>query len=325
MLLILFLPLATALNAQQEPKETVECRTKGLSAVQVKKIEAIMKPIRLQVEKTLATENPELYKQYKKEIEVFLKLKDTKSKKDAVHNLEDKYYKYFRTCYTKANVNEKAARDSIAKIIPSDIPYTFGEFLAIRSTARKAASVGAKSSADCPALVCPLDVNATRKTGNLAVWGDVILKNCEINTFSTGGTTGNADFVGYIGQRAQFPEGTPDQMVTALVDMNMWIQAGAAVGGTYTESELGLKIKGPSVDKRYVDYSMWAIAPVVWFTYQSDNAIQYEISTAMTPDAKGGIYLLQVYARSFCGTSAAGFTSIETLIPKVHAIRMCEK
>lgn len=317
--------LSYSIFAQKEIKETVEYRTKGLSEVQVKKIEAIMKPVRASVDKIVNSENPELMKQYKKDLDAFLKLKETKSKKDAVHNLEDKYYKYFRTCYAKANINEKAVRDSIAAIIPNDIPYTFGEFLAIRSTARKSPAIGTRRAADCPALTCPLSVNSTRKYGNLAVWGDVLLKDCVINTFAMGGTAGSADFVGYIGQKAEFPAGTPPQMVTAILDMNMWIQAGATIGGTYTESQLGLKIKGPSLDKRYVDYSMWAVAPVVWFTYQSDNALLYEMSTEMIPDEKGGIYTLQVYARSFCGTGGAGITAIETLVPKVQAISMCEK
>lgn len=324
-LVAIILSMPIYIFAQKEIKEDVEFRTKGLSEVQVKRIETIMKPVRLQVEKIVSTDNPELFKQYKKDMEAFLKLKDTKAKKEAVHNLEDKYYKYFRACYTKANINEKPIRDSIAAIIPDDIPYTFGEFLAIRSTARKSAAIGPKSSADCPALVCPLDVNATRKYGTMAGWGDVLLKDCVINTFGMGGMLGSADFVGYIGQKAEFPAGTPDQIVTALVDMNMWIQAGASANGTYTESQIGVKIKGPACDKRYVDYSMWAVAPVIWFTYQTDNATQYEMSTAMRPDAKGGIYTLQVYARSFCVSGGAGITAIETLVPKVHAIRMCEK
>ncbi len=311
--------------AQKEIKETTICRTKGLSEVQVKKIEAVMKPIRLEVEKILVKENPELYKQYQKEIALFLKLKDSKAKKDRVHDLEDKYYKYFRTCYLKANINEKAARDSIAAIIPADIPYTFGDFLAIRSTSRKSPSTGAKSSADCPALTCPLDINTVRKYGNLAALGEVIIKDCAISTLAAGGIAGSGDFVGHIGQRAEFPAETPPQMVSAILDMSMWVQAGATAGGTYVESQLGLKIKGPSLDKRYVDYSLWAVAPVVWFTYQSDNGSQYEISTDMTPDVKGGIYVLQTYIRSFCSSGGTAPTAVETLMPKVYGIRMCEK
>lgn len=295
----------------------------GLSSKQLKAIEAVMAPLRLQVEAQLKKSDPKLYSGYQGELKQLMAITDAKKQKAALGTFQTKYYAFVKKGYAAAKIDEKSAQANISAILKgSKYAIRFTEFMGITGTLTPPPPATTPSKS-CVEFNCPFEVRNTTMSANLNGQG-FTSGNCGARASNVGMLASGREDLSALGEFTTIQAGMTRVDVSAQLDYNVNGFAGACIGGSYADASVGFLIKGPGVDKRIEHVSGWAVAPLVWYNAFEKTGENDRMQGDFRPATGGGEYKVQLFAKSFTMCAVVAMSLGSANVEEIDYLKVCQ-
>ncbi|MCF6155670.1 MAG: hypothetical protein E3K36_10535 [Candidatus Brocadia sp.] len=297
-----------------------------VSKDQRKEIEALMAPIRQQLDKALEKKDPALYKSYLADQKKLLKITDPKELTKAIKAMDAKYLAFVTKVYKAAKIDEKAFQNKAKSILGiSAGKFRFGDFMSIIGT--NVTTFSPSDDSGCEEYVCPFEVTKTTSSGSLIDFGSAFIDTDKCGGFLRGFTTlaGGGEKTIRLGKTVSVPANMSRVDITLEEDYSMDGKIYSVIGGGYGESQIAISLKGPGgLDKVSNKITQWAIAPVIWYTYYESTAEHEVLTASFTPQSSGGDYTIQAFAKVYEFTAAlVSGTFVSSSIDNIHKMKIC--
>ncbi len=265
---------------------------------QVQAIENLMAPQRQKVLAVLEADPTGQYKTYKADLETIAKEKDPARKEELAQKLERDHLEFIRKAYAKANINTAELRKQVAKILGHN-NFRFGEFADIQiDVTLPAAALPVRFD---ETLLCPFDVQDESDNNMVASQCDAEAFDCSIAVESLAEIAGGCRSKADVGGKMELPEGTFNNItVVTQTDISYKGWAFAVAGYAQINAKFGIRFRAPGVDKTVMTKEVFAMAPVIWFSYVHGDQDNFTAQASFSGTFSGGASITaQVHTEVF--------------------------
>ncbi|KAA3632133.1 MAG: hypothetical protein DWQ02_15220 [Bacteroidetes bacterium] len=140
----------------------------------------------------------------------------------------------------------------------------------------------------------------------------------EFSSFATASLASGCETKRALGANVNVPSGVQNVRVRITLDGGFTLSTNAlgALGYGHCQTEVGIRIKGPGVDKYYKDSDLISVAPVMYFSeVDYTESGTYVMETTFRPQSSGGTYRVQAYGKTFsmgiAGGMGVGYTHVD--------------
>lgn len=314
--------------------------SQSISTSQKKQLARMANAKNAQFQKALSADDRKTFARMQNTADSLSRLAPGRSKTMAVQNFNRKYAGFRSKIVSKVRFDQNAYMTEIQKALPQ---YKFqksakGLVAMNRSVLQKySPKVKRNTSFDRVVRAKPIAQKTGSKSGKSpAVFASNQLSerfeqsSCSTGTYQ-GSFQGGTEFSSFataslasgceskraLGANVNVPSGVQNVRVRITLDGGFTLSSNAfgALGYGHCQTEVGIRVKGPGVDRFNKDSDLISIAPVIYFSEVEYNETgSYVMETTFRPQSSGGTYRVQAYGKTFsmgiAGGMGVGYTNV---------------
>lgn len=256
---------------------------------QLAALDRVAAPHRQKVIAVLEADKSGQYQQYLADLKALQAESDRQTQKELVGKIQQKHSAFIKGAFTTAKIDLAAMRRQFAEVLGHN-KFAMDDFGSI-SSLPPLQKFQVPLSFD-QQLQCPLDQEEEFSSQGGVAKCNASIGTCVISLGAGSEFAGGCRTKGSLGGKFELPSGNFQKVtVSSQFDFDYWGFAYGAAGYGQFNVKVGLRLKGPGIDKVEILHDAWCIAPVLFVSVLELNASNYVAQAVYSGNFSGGATL----------------------------------